>query len=140
MVFKDLRNDNRGVSPVIGVILMVAITVILAAVIGTFVLNLGSDVGPAAPQAQFTFEQSGEAGVSGSTLTITHDGGDTVDNSTVKVLVDGTEQTAAFPSSISAGSSASVDISGASSGDDVRLVYTNPENGDTATIARTDLT
>jgi flagellin-like protein len=34
--------SDRGVSPVIGVILMVAITVILAAVIGTFVLGLGS--------------------------------------------------------------------------------------------------
>jgi len=40
----SLRADERGVSPVIGVILMVAITVILAAVIGTFVLNLGGSV------------------------------------------------------------------------------------------------
>ncbi|MDZ7850011.1 MAG: type IV pilin N-terminal domain-containing protein [Halodesulfurarchaeum sp.] len=31
-------------SPVIGVILMVAITVILAAVIGSFVLGIGGDV------------------------------------------------------------------------------------------------
>jgi flagellin-like protein len=37
-------DDERAVSPVIGVILMVAITVILAAVIGTFVLNLGGSV------------------------------------------------------------------------------------------------
>lgn len=35
-----LENKDRGVSPVVGVILMVAITVILAAVIGTFVLDL----------------------------------------------------------------------------------------------------
>jgi flagellin-like protein len=35
---------KEGVSPVIGVILMVAITVILAAVIGTFVLGLGENV------------------------------------------------------------------------------------------------
>ena len=38
------EDDSRGVSPVIGVILMVAITVILAAVIATFVLDLGSGV------------------------------------------------------------------------------------------------
>ena len=37
-------DDSRAVSPVIGVILMVAITVILAAVIGTFVLGLGDSV------------------------------------------------------------------------------------------------
>ncbi|AFZ71884.1 type IV pilin [Natronobacterium gregoryi] len=36
--------DERAVSPVIGVILMVAITVILAAVIATFVLGIGDDV------------------------------------------------------------------------------------------------
>lgn len=34
-------DDERAVSPVIGVILMVAITVILAAVIAAFVLDLG---------------------------------------------------------------------------------------------------
>ena len=36
--------DERAVSPVIGVILMVAITVILAAVIAAFVLDLGDDM------------------------------------------------------------------------------------------------
>ena len=35
---------ERGVSPVVGVILMVAVTVILAAVIGSFVLGLGGGV------------------------------------------------------------------------------------------------
>jgi flagellin-like protein len=39
-----VSGDSRAVSPVIGVILMVAITVILAAVIGTFVLGLGDSV------------------------------------------------------------------------------------------------
>lgn len=45
MNLKSAFGENeRGVSPVIGVILMVAITVILAAVIGTFVLGLGDSV------------------------------------------------------------------------------------------------
>jgi flagellin-like protein len=44
MSFEKLFGDDRGVSPVIGVILMVAITVILAAVIGTFVLGLGDQI------------------------------------------------------------------------------------------------
>ncbi|MFP8952504.1 type IV pilin [Natrialbaceae archaeon A-arb3/5] len=48
---KSIRNklvgndEKRAVSPVIGVILMVAITVILAAVIAMFVLDLGDTVG-----------------------------------------------------------------------------------------------
>jgi len=45
--------DEDAVSPVVGVILMVAITVILAAVIGTFVLDLGGQV-----------QQNAQAGVS----------------------------------------------------------------------------
>ena len=49
MNFKTLfQNDDRAVSPVIGVILMVAITVILASVIGTFVLGLGDSLGGSA--------------------------------------------------------------------------------------------
>jgi len=40
--------DERGVSPVIGVILMVAITVILAAVIASFVLGFGSSTSQSA--------------------------------------------------------------------------------------------
>ncbi|WP_084156985.1 type IV pilin [Haladaptatus cibarius] len=42
--FNEFRSETRLVSPVIGVILMVAITVILAAVIGTFVMGLGDSV------------------------------------------------------------------------------------------------
>lgn len=40
------RMDEKGVSPVIGVILMVAITVILAAVIASFVFGMGSRIEP----------------------------------------------------------------------------------------------
>ncbi|WP_207592133.1 type IV pilin [Halomontanus rarus] len=48
--------DERAVSPVIGVILMVAITVILAAVIAAFVLDLGQSQSASAA-AGVTFEE-----------------------------------------------------------------------------------
>lgn len=51
---------DRAVSPVIGVILMVAITVILAAVISAFVLNLGDDMGDEATAAVSFDETNGE--------------------------------------------------------------------------------
>ena len=51
------KRDRRGVSPVIGVILMVAITVILAAVIASFVFGMGSKV-KSAPQAQFMLQDN----------------------------------------------------------------------------------
>jgi len=67
MNFKTLfQNDDRAVSPVIGVILMVAITVILAAVIGTFVLGLGDSLGDSTPQASFTIDNvDADAGTNG---------------------------------------------------------------------------
>jgi flagellin-like protein len=82
MNVKNLVTDDDAVSPVIGVILMVAITVILAAVIGTFVLGLGGSVQQNAPQASFTFDfQDDQSYASGTydLLTVTHDGGDSID-------------------------------------------------------------
>lgn len=38
------KNTDKGVSPVIGVILMVAITVIIAAVVANFVLDMGGSL------------------------------------------------------------------------------------------------
>ena len=80
MKLRELFADDDAVSPVIGVILMVAITVILAAVIGTFVLGLGSQVQGTAPSAQFTFSED-----SNGNLTITHDGGQPVDVNNLNV-------------------------------------------------------
>jgi flagellin-like protein len=87
------EEDNRAVSPVIGVILMVAITVILAAVIGTFVLGLGDNV-QSAPQASFNFDLNDDPGSDPSGyLNISHRGGDTIDNSTIEIRTNGTDIT-----------------------------------------------
>ncbi|XGI83533.1 type IV pilin [Halorutilales archaeon Cl-col2-1] len=59
----EKHTEEDAVSPVIGVILMVAITVILAAVIGTFVLGLGGQVQQNA-QAGVSFEQTDDTTVS----------------------------------------------------------------------------
>ena len=66
-------DEEQAVSPVIGVILMVAITVILAAVIASFVLGLGSNQ-EVAPTATFDFNYDSD----GDYLNITHTGGDNI--------------------------------------------------------------
>ena len=76
--------DDRAVSPVIGVILMVAITVILAAVIGTFVLGLGDQLGDTAPQASFDIESSNDTSVN-----ITKTGGQAIPVDDLVLSVDG---------------------------------------------------
>ncbi len=93
MEFKQLFDDDRAVSPVIGVILMVAITVILAAVIGTFVLGLGDQVQSTTPQASFGFDTS-EQTISGTTftaVTVTHESGDSIAESDISVQVNGNQ-------------------------------------------------
>jgi len=91
MDFKQLFDDNRAVSPVIGVILMVAITVILAAVIGTFVLGLGDQVQSTSPQASFGFDQSTETidGGEFTAVTVTHESGDSIDSADLSLSVNG---------------------------------------------------
>jgi flagellin-like protein len=75
MQVRKLLNDDDAVSPVIGVILMVAITVILAAVIASFVLGLG-DQTSTQPQASFSWDYNENGG--DGYVKITHDGGDTI--------------------------------------------------------------
>lgn len=85
-------SDDRGVSPVIGVILMVAITVILAAVIGTFVLGMADDLGESAPKASISITDA-EAALSDTTANeetlffIEHSSGDSIDASNMEVTI-----------------------------------------------------
>mgnify|MGYP006303273261 CR=1 FL=1 len=129
MYLKGIFADEDAVSPVIGVILMVAITVILAAVIGTFVLGLGDQVQDTAPQASFTFDYTESTTSPGDELEVAHDGGDTIDATSVAIAVssagdhdDGDDaaiqaandwQTLATgtPADVSAGSSVTLDDS-----------------------------
>ena len=130
MKFKNLINDDEAVSPVIGVILMVAITVILAAVIGTFVLGLGDQVRQTSPNSQFTFDYES----SSNELTITHDGGDSVNNDQIRIIADdGTpdEYWGTSGSKITAGSNKVVTVD---STDEVRVVWESSNGDQTATM------
>jgi len=73
MQLKKLLSEDDAVSPVIGVILMVAITVILAAVIASFVLGLGDTADEVQPTSSF----SSDFGDDDVTITLTD--GDTLD-------------------------------------------------------------
>ena len=57
-----IHDDDSAVSPVIGVILMVAITVILAAVIASFVLGLGDSANDVQPNVQYNTNLDNSSG------------------------------------------------------------------------------
>jgi len=81
MDLKNLFTDDNAVSPVIGVILMVAITVILAAVIGAFVLDIGGSQ-ESAPQVQWDWSEGSD------NVELSNGGGDTVSNPDQITLTD----------------------------------------------------
>ncbi|MFB6232816.1 MAG: type IV pilin [Haloarculaceae archaeon] len=146
MKIHNIFDDDSAVSPVIGVILMVAITVILAAVIATFVLGLGDQVSDTAPQASFSFDfESGNTGASlsltsgGATagnLTITHQGGESITEN----LLTATDQEGDGPVDLF-GTSSSTDVTAGNSDvvtvdndDKVSVIWENTEGTNSATL------
>ncbi|MFA9515720.1 type IV pilin [Halopenitus sp. H-Gu1] len=135
---KQLFTDDRAVSPVIGVILMVAITVILAAVIGTFVLGLGDDLQDDQPTASFDFEYDNST--TPANVTITHTGGDTIDGTSDTVTVTTTGgndiDNSDWSAEISAGTSKEFTLtSGNWSGETVNVNWQSSTGDSSATLA-----
>ncbi|GAA0665417.1 type IV pilin N-terminal domain-containing protein [Natronoarchaeum mannanilyticum] len=127
MKLKQLFTDDEAVSPVIGVILMVAITVILAAVIGAFVLDIGGSQ-EAAPQAQYGWSNS-----SGDIL-LDHNGGEDLNNNTLSIQTSGSATAQSFASggSFTAGDTMQAATS-FKEGDSVTLIW-EASSGDSSQV------
>jgi len=107
---------------------MVAITVILAAVIETFVIGLGDDLGGSAPSA--SFDVSVDDDEANATVVFTHNGGDRIpaDESRVvasvdDISVDPSDDDEFVNESLTAGSTVTVTFAAPESEETVRLVY-----------------
>lgn len=83
MDLKKLFNNNKAVPPVIGVVLMVAITVILAAAIGSSVFGKGP--AESAPQANINAKFTNYSTGIPQNITIEHLGGDTLNWESAKL-------------------------------------------------------
>lgn len=129
---------------------MVAITVILAAVIGTFVLGLGDQVGNNAPQASFTFDY--ESGTSSGSdcwgtaysstdhpLKVTHDSGTSIEASHLSLKGGVADQTLGDGSCMGATSKVNAGTTveyAAQDGDSVQLVWTADDGDSSSTIQK----
>ena len=137
MKIKRLLSEDDAVSPVIGVILMVAITVILAAVIGSFVLNLGGSLNDTAPQASFGFEYD-DSGTD-ALVNITHQSGDTIESARLNVTSSsGSSLTedAGWSGTVAAGDTATYNKSGSDwNGETVRVVWESETGESSATLS-----
>jgi len=142
MNLRKLLHDDDAVSPVIGVILMVAITVILAAVIASFVLGLGDQAQQTTPQASFAFDYDGN----NNNVQVTHDGGDTIEAQELFLRGDEGDGTGidgswsdigsyGDTSEIRAGNSVTQGVN-ANGEYDIRVVYESVEGDNSATLAQ----
>jgi flagellin-like protein len=154
MQLKQLFTDDDAVSPVIGVILMVAITVILAAVIGTFVLGIGSGQ-EKAPQVSFDYSNTSATG--NYSVEMTHASGDNIDPGNIELrgtAMDANLGLASNSSAIetappepwTAGNTINISQDTASNGlvdqdstaiggKKLNMVWINPQGGDTKIIS-----
>ena len=137
MNLKGLFADENAVSPVIGVILMVAITVILAAVIGAFVLGIGGSQ-EQVPQASFEWSTNSSAGAACNASTpldhavaVTHKGGDEINQDNVKL---GGNSCAS--GTLTAGNSLHTDTNG---GETISLVWESTQSDSTNILSQFDV-
>ncbi len=68
--------EKKGVSPVVGTILLIAITVALAAIVAMLVSGLGGRGAPPSAMLTVTAKANAATGLTGYTLTVSHEGGD----------------------------------------------------------------
>ena len=132
---KQLFAEERAVSPVVGVALLIAITVILAAVIGGVVLGIGPS-GVDAPQAQLTADLN----ETDNKANISHNGGNALPAEEVVIKVNDTELT--LDNDFTAGedidlaNGQGVDgLNGTYDGGDVTIVWQDPDSNSEFVIA-----
>lgn len=83
------RETTRAVSPVIGVILMIAITVLLAAVTGVFMINVGQEADEVGPTASVSVTDAADDIDVAQTqfVVVKHESGDALTASSLKITV-----------------------------------------------------
>ena len=135
----DLFADDRAVSPVVGVALLIAITVILAAVIGGVVLGLGTG-GVDTPQAQLNAEFDAE----GEEVFINHNGGEPLPEDQITIVFESDDtdsEDAELTEDLTAGNSAPVDLEEVTDGDEfeegvtVTVLWEDPNSDSTTVLA-----
>lgn len=159
----DVLREERSVSPVIGVVLMVAVTVVLAATAAAFVFGFGDRINTTVPQTSFSTKYTESP--AGSTdswghsygddfdndgdnetgeLDVAFTGGEGIDAERVSVSYPGgSNETAAGPGidsdgdgELGAGDSFTLAVA---PGDTVRVVWTASGGGRTATLTAVDV-
>lgn len=123
-----MTTNERAVSPVVAVALLITITVILAAVIGATLFGLGVESAEA-PEVTLSFE------VDNGDVILVHEGGEQLEADEIAVLDEaGNELDPGLATDLSAGEREP--IADAAAVDEIQVVWQHPQ-GDTETILAT---
>ena len=130
---------RRGVSPVVGVILLVAITVTLAAVAAGFVLTI--DVNEPPPDADFSVVEETDGDGDIERLVVTHQGGESIPEDELSVTYTGdhlgTVTRNPSDGTFSTGDTIEVEFAGSDdAGEQLNLVW-SPAGSDRGELIRT---
>lgn len=139
----DLFRDDDAVSSVLGVVLMVAVTIVLAAVIGTFVLGIGEELTDPSPRVVFEYSMDVDDGPGNSSVVVLHSNGDQFDRQNVEITIDGdlayvngrtqgqySAGGGGWPVRVTAGDRLEIEDSGSQieSGDMLRIIWNDGEH------------
>ncbi|MFC7176941.1 type IV pilin N-terminal domain-containing protein [Halosegnis marinus] len=151
MHLREFFRADSGVSNVIGVTVLVAITLILATVVGAYAFDLGGTSSESPPQASFevTFPNSTyAAGEGGDVVRIVHNSGNGVDARNLDVTVgdtrftelatDGGGVAEPFPRDVGPGATLQLRDGGGNGdfapGEEVRIIWESSDGESTATL------
>lgn len=154
--FSDpISATSRGISPVIGIVLMVTIVVLLAAFIGSFVMGVGDRLTPASPSVSFEYEfnDGGNGwGNSDDWVNITHAGGAEIEQGEVEVRIGGERVEGAganWSNSIRAGDTVAITdgstsdyatVSSIDRGDTIHIIWNRTDVGKTVILGEREVT
>ena len=101
---QEYRLDDRGLSKVVGVVLMVAVVIALASTVAVMVTGFGGFLSEPAPQASFSFEYDDDVENARDTyhpdvhedtdeiVAVTHAGGEQFDPANVEIVIRWTHE------------------------------------------------
>lgn len=133
MQVSQVVRDETAVSPVIGTILLVAITVILATIIGVFAVGLGEQAQTDVPNVDFDYDYDDSAPPD---VTITHERGQEIDAGQLEV--QGASPTGGWGASeVESGVSWTGEVD--TGAEEVRVVWRDDDGRTSHTIARSEV-
>lgn len=88
---RGLVTDDEAVSSVVGVVLMVAVTIILAASVGVFVLGIGTGLTDPSPQATLTMSSSVGGAAGTDYVNVSSEGGQSFAAEDTYLTIEGTK-------------------------------------------------